>query len=511
MNPLHFPPPRRVLWPTGPGRSGWPLHSVAATRQIEQQAQAALPPHALMQRAGLAVARLALAVAPHARHVWVAAGPGNNGGDAMEAALHLQTAGKSVHVSLLGDPQRLPDDARAALRRMTDAGVPMSPGWQDGPAAQADLVLDGLLGIGSTRPPQGLMAEAIRAINAGTAQVLAIDLPTGLDAATGTLAGAAKGPCVRATHTLSLLTLKPGLFTAQGRDHAGEVWLDDLGVPAALTADAELSFGGGPATARQHTQHKGSFGNVLVLAGAPGMAGAGLLCARAALAAGAGRVHVGMLDPASPGIDIAMPELMLRSPKACRAMDWRALTMACGCGGGEAIRAWLPRALDEAGSLVLDADALNAMATDPGLLARLQGRSSRGAPTVMTPHPLEAARLLGCDTADVQADRLAAATALSQRTGATVVLKGSGTIVATPQRTPAINASGNAALATAGTGDVLAGWLAGLWAQGGPAHDCALAAVASHGRAADRWRQEHGDGPLTASLLVDRLRQRAWD
>lgn len=507
MNPQHSPAPRRVLGPAGPDQSDWPLHGIAATRQIEQQAQAALPPRALMQRAGLAVARLALAVAPHARRVWAAAGPGNNGGDAMEAALHLHAAGKSVHVSLLGDPQRLPADARAALQRLTDAGIAVSPDWRDGPAAQAELVLDGLLGIGSTRAPEGPMAEAIRAINTGTGQVLAIDLPTGLDAATG----AAEGPCVRATHTLSLLTLKPGLFTAQGRDHAGQVWLDDLGVSPPLPPDAELSFGGPPAAARRHAQHKGSFGDVLVLAGAPGMAGAGLLCARAALAAGAGRVHLGMLDPTSPGIDIAMPELMLRSHEACRAMDWHALTLACGCGGGEAIRTWLPRALDEAGRLVLDADALNAMAADPALLAGVQARSSRGAPTVMTPHPLEAARLLGCSAAQVQADRLAAATALSERTGATVVLKGSGTIVTTPQHPPAINASGNAALATAGTGDVLAGWLAGLWAQGGAARDCALAAVASHGHAADRWRQRHRHAPLTASLLVDRLRVRDQD
>lgn len=502
---------RRVTGPARPGQPPWPLYGVAATRQIEQQAQAALPPHTLMRRAGLAVARLALAIAPHARRIWLLAGPGNNGGDALEAALHLHGAGKAVQVSLLGDPQRLPDDARTALARATQAGVTIAPAWDEADATGADLVIDGLLGIGSRRAPAGVLAEAIRTLHA-TAHahrpVLAIDLPTGLDADTGALPDDGAGPCVRATHTISLLTLKPGLFTAQGRDHAGEVWLDDLGVTPDLPPQAELSVGGPAPGPRRHAQHKGSFGDVLVLGGAPGMAGAGVLCARAALAAGAGRVHLGLLDPDAPGLDLAMPELMLRPRSAWDAMDWGSLTLACGCGGGEAVRTWLPRALAEAAQLVLDADALNALAADPALMRQLQARSARGAPTILTPHPLEAARLLGCRTQDVQGDRLAAAGELAARSGATVVLKGSGTVVATPGRCPAINASGNAALATAGTGDVLCGWLAGLWARGNDAHATALAAVAAHGHAADTWRARHPDAPLSASLLVDRLRRR---
>ena len=507
--------PWRVLGGHRPETGNLVLHSVRGTREIESAAQALLPPHTLMQRAGLAVARLALAIAPHARRIWLLAGPGNNGGDALEAALHLHRAGRSLQVSLLGDPARLPDDARASLATLTAAGVRVDAGGPCTPPAQVDLAVDGLLGIGSHRAPEGRLAEAVQALNALSCPVLAIDLPTGLNADTG--AASAPMLCVRATCTLSLLTLKPGLFTALGRDHAGEIWLDDLGVSGTDTtppARACLSFGGRrPARpTRRHAQHKGSFGDVLVLAGAPGMTGAGVLCARAALASGAGRVYLSLLDPAgSARHDPLMPELMCRELQAALSLDWSRMTLACGCGGGAEIRHSLPRALHDAARLVLDADALNALAEDTGLQIALRARAGRGLPSVITPHPLEAARLLGRSTSDVQNDRLDAAETLCTRLDCTVVLKGSGSVIASPGACTAINASGNAALATAGTGDVLAGWLAGLWAQGLGPHDAALAAVAAHGRAADRWCREHANAPLTASRLIDALREGTGD
>ncbi|RYY57178.1 MAG: NAD(P)H-hydrate epimerase, partial [Comamonadaceae bacterium] len=211
------------ITPVGP----WPLHDVAAIRRLEQAAAAALPPHTLMQRAGLAVARLALAIAPHARTVWVACGPGNNGGDGFEAALHLKQWGKAPVVTWIGDEARLPDDARRSLANARAAGVAFA---QEPPPA-FDLAIDALLGIGATRVPDGALLAAIEHMNAAGVPVLAVDIPSGLRADTG--AGAA---FVRATHTLSLLALKPGLFTANGRDAAGAVWFDDLGV----AADAEL-------------------------------------------------------------------------------------------------------------------------------------------------------------------------------------------------------------------------------------------------------------------------------
>ena len=495
--------PKRVFSADQP----WPLHDGAHTRAIEARALAAAPAHALMDRAGLAVARLALAVAPHARRVVVLAGPGNNGGDGLIAALHLHRVGKAVQVLHLADAGRLPADAAHALQRAKAAGVPVTGGG--GIDAEADLLIDGLLGLGASRPPDQRLAAAIRAAHATGRPVLAIDLPTGLQADTGCRLG---DDAIRATWTLSLLTLKPGLFTAMGRDHAGDVWFDDLGVTADAPAQAWLSAACSAPypgfAARQHAQHKGSFGDLTVVGGAAGMQGAAVLAANAALTAGAGRVYVRLLGEAPAGL--LPPELMLSA--AGWLDDAAALgrsTVVCGCGGGQPVADALPRLLDHAGRLVLDADALNAIAASPALQAQLQGRAQRGAATVLTPHPLEAARLLACDTAAVQGDRLSAATRLADRFAATVVLKGSGTVMAAPGRSPWINASGNAALAAPGTGDVLAGWIGGLWAQqpDRSAEGAWFAARASawlHGYAADRlWATHPGQAslPLRAGQL----------
>lgn len=464
----------------------WPLHDLVAIRRLEQRAAAGLPPHALMQRAGLAVARLALAIAPHARTIWVACGPGNNGGDGFEAALHLQQWGKQPVVTWVGDASRAPQDATASLQRARAAGVRLV----DEPPTDWELAIDALLGIGSRRAPQGALLRHIERMNAGARPVLAVDLPSGLDADTGSA-----GAVVRATHALSLLALKPGLFTGHGRDAAGEVWFDDLQVDGSGEAPrAELS---GPPAAepRPHASHKGSYGDVAVIGGAPGMAGAALLAARAALHHGAGRVFVGWLDPAACALDAQQPDLMVRS---WQSLDLARMAVACGCGGGEAVRAALPRAL-QARALVLDADALNAVAADAQLQLLLQARGRRGAPTVLTPHPLEAARLLERDTASVQADRLASAAAIARRFGSVVVLKGSGTVVAAPDGRLMLNPTGNARLAIAGTGDVLAGWVAARLAAGQDALQAARAAVYLHGLAADRWP---ADRPLTASALA---------
>jgi hydroxyethylthiazole kinase-like uncharacterized protein yjeF len=216
------------------------------------------------------------------------------------------------------------------------------------------------------------------------------------------------------------------------------------------------------------------------------MAGAAVLAARAALAAGAGRVHVDLLDDGALALDLGRPELMFRPTDRRGSLPAHA-TVVAGCGGGDAIAAHLPALFHDAARLVLDADALNAIAADPSLAVRLAARAAHGRPTVLTPHPLEAARLLGTVTATVQGNRLAAARELAELHRCTVVLKGSGSVVASPDHPLVVNPSGNAALATAGTGDVLAGWLAGRWAATGQAApDVACAAVWEHGHAADR-------------------------
>ncbi|HET8746228.1 MAG TPA: NAD(P)H-hydrate dehydratase [Ramlibacter sp.] len=464
----------------------WPLHDLAATRRLEQAAAAALPPHTLMQRAGLAVARLASAIAPHARTVWIACGPGNNGGDGFEAALHLKRWGKEPVVTWRGEEARAPEDARASLRRAREAGVAFAAE----PPQRWELALDGLLGIGSTRAPEGALLHDIERMNAADAPVLAIDIPSGLHAETG-----AATACVHASHTLSLLALKPGLFTLQGRDAAGCVWFDDLQVDAA-GEPGTATLSPPPARAlRPHASHKGSYGDVAVIGGAPGMAGAALLASRAALHHGAGRVFVGFLDPDAGALDARQPDLMVRPWDSLGLAE---MSVACGCGGGEAVRMALPRALG-ARALVLDADGLNAIAADAQLQSALQARGHRGAPTVLTPHPLEAVRLLGEGTKAVQADRIAAARELARRFASVVVLKGSGTVIAAPHGAVRINPTGNARLAIAGTGDVLAGWIAARLAVGEDAFEAASAAVYLHGLAADRWP---ADRPLTASALA---------
>ena len=511
-------PMQRVL----PAPRELPLFDVPASRRIEAQEAAHVAAHTLMRRAGEAVARLALAVAPHARRVWVAAGPGNNGGDGLEAAIHLLRAGREVEVTLHGDAAALPADAAAALARATGTGVTIHTAAtiQLDPD---DIAIDALLGIGASRAPAGTIAASMRRLNALTARacpVLAIDVPSGLHAGTGTPLGP---DCVVASHTLALMSLKPGLFTAAGRDHAGTIWFDALGTDLAdalagcaptawLAASPSLQRDG---LTRRHAQHKGSFGDVAVVGGAPGMTGAALLAARAAQAAGAGRVFVQLLQPAALvpgvalGVDALRPELMFRAAWSDGAPDVLGRsTVVCGCGGGDAVRAVLPRLLSLAQRLVLDADALNAIAADATLATLLRARADRGLASVLTPHPLEAARLLACSTAEVQADRLRAAQALADRYRSVVVLKGSGSIVSAPQRVARINGTGNAALATGGTGDVLAGWLAGLWAQAAPtgppaevAASVATRAVAEHGAAVE----PQVAGPMRAGDLIEAL------
>jgi hydroxyethylthiazole kinase-like uncharacterized protein yjeF len=402
--------------------------------------------------------------------------------------MHLQSWGKQVVVTWLGSEAKAPADALASLKRARDAGVPFA----NDPPAQWDLAIDALLGLGGARALEGDLAHWVALMSAGSAPVLAVDLPSGLGADTGA------GDAVKASHTLALLALKPGLFTGGGRDAAGEVWFDDLGI-AATEHQAAAWLAGPPSSAqRPHASHKGSYGDVAVIGGGPGMTGAALLAASAALHAGAGRVFLSLLDGGGLAVDTLQPELMLRP---WDSLDLARMAVACGCGGGGAIRAVLPKVLSTSDSLVLDADALNAIAADTQLQSLLQARARRQKATVLTPHPLEAARLLDCDTAHVQNDRLRASRDLAQRFACVVVLKGSGTVIGAPGFVPLINPTGNARLATAGTGDVLAGMIAARLGAGASAMDAAAGAVYAHGLAADDWPS---DTPLTASGLARR-------
>ena len=500
-----------------------PLLGTAATRALERQLANSCPRNEPMSRAGKSIAQLALALTPHARCIWVACGSGNNGGDGLIAATHLQGhalkhgTGLRVAVSLCGEPGQRSPEATRALGLATSAGIDI----RDAPPPSFDLAIDALLGLGASRAPTDRMARQLVHMHSGTNPVLSVDLPSGLLADTGQYLGPAplRGRGVR--HTLAFLGLQPGLFMGQGRDMAGEIWLDDLGAgpftgpnPAAfLSASTALI------RPRTHASHKGEQGDVVVIGGqdiehsGAGMTGAAVLAARAALYSGAGRVYLGLLtnDGGATRWDPICPELMLRRVDMLLG-DHNLMARAgvvCGCGGGSEVKKWLPPLLSTCHSLVLDADALNAIAGDLGLRTLTRQRAQQGWTTVITPHPLEAARLLHSNTPSVMADRLSASIALADDLGAICVLKGSGTVVAAPGRVPIINASGNAALATAGTGDVLAGMLGTALAGLDSGQDNAIQAVANavqhHGAAADTWNSSQ-QGELSASRLAHNLR-----
>ena len=500
-----------------------PLLLADALREVESLASGWSP--ALMTRAGEASARLAgLLAAGRGGPVVVAVGPGNNGGDGWVAAAALARLRRVVVVDVFGTEPKAAEaiDARDALR---------ARGYEirrDVPVAEAALVIDALLGIGLTRDVDGALAIAIAAINDCHSPVLSLDVPSGLDAMTGVV----RGSCVRATHTLTFIADKPGLHTNAGPDHAGRVHVDNLGAGDLVRERALgclLRLGDVRMPARAGNAHKGTFGTLGIVGGNAGMVGAALLAGRAALFAGAGKVRVALLDAVIP-VDPVHPELMLSSLDETLRAD----VVLVGPGGGAApegilAREVLSRAIDLAVPLVLDADALNVLARDASLRDRLARRT---APTVVTPHPAEAARLLGSDTSrgsdssrrqvpdpipfsrrqvsdpiPVQADRVAAALALARLLRASVVLKGAGSVCAFSDGRWSINTTGNPGLASAGTGDVLAGVVGALLAQRLAPGDALELAVCVHGAAADAL-VARGIGPagLTASEVACEIR-----
>ena len=450
----------------------------------------------LMRRAGMAAARFVMARTSVDARIVLFAGPGNNGGDALACATELASAGYAPHVVLLAAPERLPPDAHAAWRRAREISTPgtggdamagrvrITYGLPTAPCA-ADWVVDGLFGIGLQRPLTGVYAEAVTAIaqaRAGGARVLALDVPSGVDADLGSMTSSC---CVSADHTLSFIALKPGLLTGAALDHVGELHLDTLEL-AFTQAPTLTAYGLNDARSNQMplaaTAHKGSRGTLRVIGGAAGMLGAALLASRAAMRSGAGKVHVAWLATPHPQVDPLMPEVMMHATTAREvAADATALVAGCGMGRSAQARRVLAALLEREVPLLLDADALNLIAHSKTLQARVAARS---AATVLTPHPAEAARLLAVRTSEVQDDRLRAARELAARFHGIAVLKGAGTIV-DDGRSATINTTGNALLATAGTGDVLAGMIGALLAQGYAAATAARIGVALHGAAAD--------------------------
>jgi hydroxyethylthiazole kinase-like uncharacterized protein yjeF len=485
-----------------------PLYLTNGMRALEAAALKHEPQARLMERAGLAAAELVreLAGGPR-RSVLVLAGPGNNGGDAFEVATHLKRWHYRVDVLFTGDAAKLPHDAAQAFAKWKAADGRLLQSLP--PAAHYDLVVDGLFGIGLARALAGATVELVRAANALPGTKLALDIASGINADTGEVLGVA----FRATHTITFIAGKPGLYTLDGPDHCGEVHLADLGLDAAALAppEGELVTGAivaAPLLARPRNFHKGLAGSLAVIGGAAGMVGAALLTGRAALRLGAGKVFVGLLTDQPPQVDYAQPELMLRKPEQLLGdVPLTAIAAGPGLGTEAAAQRVLAQALRLEVPVVLDADALNLVAAYGVLQSAVQ---TRKAPTLMTPHPAECARLLDATTAEVQSDRIAAAKRLAARFKAWVALKGNGTVVASPAGRWWINASGNPGMASAGMGDVLTGIAGALAAQGLDAGDALIAAVYLHGAAADAL-VARGTGPvgLAAGDLIDDARRLA--
>ena len=483
-----------------------PVCLSADIRALERSAAARPGAAPLMQAAGLAAAEYARELlGEYGRKVLVLAGPGNNGGDAFEVATHLKRWFYRVELVFAGDEHVLSEDALAALKKWRDCG---GNNYAAPPAAlRPDLVVDGLFGIGLTRPLEGGYADLITGVNHLPCPKLALDIASGINADTGAVMGTA----LRATHTITFIALKPGLLTLDGPDHCGEIRVTDLGIDVrslqeakCATTAAELLRQALPT--RPLNFHKGNAGSIGVLGGAHGMVGAAVLAGRAALKLGAGKIFLGLLSDHAPDLDYSQPELMLRTPRELlEAGAVAVFAVGPGMGTAKSAEQLLREVLDADVPLVLDADALNLIAANKTLQARL---SKRSAASVLTPHPAEAARLLGCNTASIQADRVKAAIELAQRYQSVAVLKGNGTIIASPDGSWLINTSGNPGMASAGMGDVLTGMIASLLAQCANPRDATAAAVWLHGAAADALART-GKGPIgiSASEVIDAARR----
>ncbi len=481
-----------------------PLYTAQQTRELDRQAIEVhgIPGLTLMQRAGAFAFDCLRRHFPDARRIVVVCGPGNNGGDGHVVARLAHEAGLSVRVLLPTDPDRLKGDAATCAEERRLAGVADEP-WDPSALEGADLVVDALLGTGLDRPVKENLAAVIEALNASGRPVLAIDVPSGLNADTGQPMGCA----VHALLTTTFIGRKRGLYTGEGPEFAGEIEFDALGVPG-LVHDAvptRVTLLGLEALLEQlgprpRTAHKGRFGHVLVVGGAPGFSGAARMAAEAAARTGAGLVSLATHPEHAAFATLLRPELMphaVAGPEDLVPLLERATVVAVGPGLGRG--AWgsalLSRLLEQDAPLVVDADALNLLATEP----------CRRDDWVLTPHPGEAARMLGCGTAEVQADRFAAVEALAERYGGTIVLKGAGTLVREPEGGIGVCPLGNPGMASGGMGDVLTGIIAGLIAQGLFPAGAAALGVCLHAAAADLAAGE-GERGLLASDVIARLR-----
>ncbi len=475
------------------------LYTAAQVRELDRRAiqDHGIPGYTLMVRAGQAALDVLRARWPDARRLGVLCGPGNNGGDGYVIARLARAAGLDAWLLEAADPARIRGDAAQARADWMKAGGTCLTGTDAWPAA--DVLVDALLGTGLDRDVEGPMAGLIDAVNAAGLPVLAVDIPSGLHADTGAIMGRA----VHADLTVSFIGLKTGLFTGEGPARCGRVSFDALAVPP------EVCSGLAPAATRLdaacidrlgcrgRSAHKGDFGHVLVVGGDRGMPGAVRMAGEAAARTGAGLVSVATRPEHAALLPMSRPELMahgVAGPGDLSPLLARATVLAAGpgLGRGDWGRDLLARLLESGLPMVVDADALNLLAAEPVHRENW----------VLTPHPGEAARLLGCDAAAVQADRPGAALRIRQSYGGVCVLKGAGTVICDGQGV-AICTGGNPGMASGGMGDVLTGVIAGLIAQGFPPWEAARLGVCIHAQAADRAAGAGERGLLALDVIAE--------
>lgn len=490
-------------------KSSLPLYNAAQTRALDAAAIAAgVPGYTLMQRAAQAAYAHLRARWPDARRLLVLAGPGNNGGDALEFARIAHQDGLEVQAVLLADPARLRGEALEALQACRRDGVPWMAASAEVQAAQcvsdgllrADVAVDGLLGTGVSRPVSALFAAAMSLVQDSALPVLALDLPSGIHADTGSVLGQA----LPAQLTVSFIARKQGLYTGVALDYVGECRFESLEVDPGVDPALEPSIwllpdrlGTDVLPPRPRNAYKGRCGHVWAIGGGLGMSGAIRLCSMAALRAGAGLVSVLAHADNLVALRAGQPEVMVHGwtdEDDFAAATHRATVLAVGPGLGRDrwARGLLQGALDRGLPLVLDADALHLLELEQPLPPDC----------IITPHPGEAARLLGCEVADLEADRYGSARELARRYAAICVLKGAGSVIAMPDGRCFVCAAGNPGMASGGMGDVLTGLVAALRAQGLSAEDAACAGVLLHAQAGDVAARDGQRGMLASDLLA---------
>lgn len=495
---------------------GGPLFLCESTRRIEERCLQRLPAGTLMRRAAAAVAdetdRLARDL-PQGVPILVLAGPGNNGADGLLAGMML--AERGYRVAACGPAARSADADGLAVRAAWRARLGELAALSESARmlSEGPIVIDALFGIGLDRALGGELTRMVSEANARARAIVAVDVPSGIDADRGVVVGGADGVAIRAHRTVTMLADKPGLHTGAALDHVGECRVNRLGVEtlesATVAPDGHLldaEFARARMPIRRRDSHKGSHGSVAILGGAQGTRGAALLAAAGAQAGGAGKVFVSspngaLFDPAHADW-MTLPWSV--DPGAFEEFD--ALICGCGLGRSGLAREGMVAALGSSRPLLLDADALNLLAGDSDLAGRL---GARDAPTVITPHPLEAARLLGCTVGDVQSDRMAQACNLARRFDCVVVLKGAGSVIASPKRW-AIVGAGAPTLATAGTGDVLAGLIGALLVQVLGIFDAAATGAWLHARAGEQAMADYPTGIGLSAVDLPRYLSRVF-